>query len=109
MALTSKIISRDYTLSFNELCDLANMSSDYLNELISYNIVKPLAGSNPQDWLFSSNSAKVIEKAIRLHKDLEIAWSDIALVVDLFDEIDQLEHENRQLKKQMNRLLAFKL
>lgn len=109
MALTSKVISRDYSVSFTELCDLARMSSDYLMELISYNIVKPLAGATPQDWLFSSNSAKVIEKAIRLHKDLDIAWADIALVVDLFDEIDQLEHENRQLKKQMNRLLAFKL
>jgi len=51
----------------------------------------------------------VVNKAIRLHRDLEIEWADIALVVDLLDEIDQLENENRQLKKQMNRLLAFKL
>jgi chaperone modulatory protein CbpM len=115
MALSSKaisslkVISHEFSVSFTELCDAANMSADYLAELIAYNIVKPVAGKSADDWRFSSNSVKVVNKAIRLHQDLEIEWADIALVVDLLDEIDQLESENRQLKKQMNRLLAFKL
>jgi len=104
-----KIISHDFSVSFTELCEAANMSADYLEELIAYNIIKPNSGNSAEDWKFSSNSIKVVNKAIRLHRDLEIEWADIALVVDLLDEIDQLETENRQLKKQMNRLLAFKL
>ena len=113
MALSSKAISAaiscDFSVSFTDLCDSAKMSTDYLMELITYNIIKPLSGKTPQDWRFSANAVKVVNKAIRLHRDLEIEWADIALVVDLLDEIDQLENENRQLKKQMNRLLAFKL
>ena len=115
MALSSKAVSSlkavayEFSVSFTELCEAASMSSDYLEELIAYNIIKPVSGKSPEDWRFSSNSIKVVNKAIRLHQDLEIEWADIALVVDLLDEIDQLESENRQLKKQMNRLLAFKL
>jgi chaperone modulatory protein CbpM len=104
-----KVVTHELSVSFPELCEAANMSPDYLSELIAYNIIKPLTGKSPEDWKFSSNSIKVVNKAIRLHQDLEIEWADIALVVDLLDEIDQLESENRQLKKQMNRLLAFKL
>lgn len=109
MALSSKVIAHDFSINFTELCESANMTPDYLSELITYNIIKPVAGKTPDDWRFSTNAVKIVNKAIRLHQDLEIEWADIALVVDLLDEIDQLESENRQLKKQMNRLLAFKL
>ena len=108
-ANTSKVITHDFSVSFADLCESVEMSPDYLRELIAYNIIKPIAGNTIGDWRFSSTAIKVVNKAIRLHQDLEIEWADIALVVDLLDEIDQLESENRQLKKQMNRLLAFKL
>ena len=108
MAYLSKVISREFSVNFTDLCDSVGMSSDYLIELMGYNIVKPITGTTPQDWKFPGNSVKVVNKAIRLHRDLEIAWADIALVVDLLDEIDQLENENSQLKKQMNRLLAVR-
>lgn len=106
---TSPIVAHDFSMGFADLCESAKMSPDYLAELIAHNIIKPVYGRSEDDWRFSSNAIKVVNKAIRLHRDLEIEWADIALVADLLDEINQLESENRQLKKQMNRLLAFKL
>jgi chaperone modulatory protein CbpM len=103
------VVAHDFSVSFKDLCESAKMSSDYLAELVAYNIIKPITGKTTEDWRFSGTAVKVVNKAIRLHQDLEIEWADTALVVDLLDEIDQLESENRQLKKQMNRLLAFKL
>ena len=107
--ISSNVLAHDFSVNFTELCKLADMSADYLEELIINNIIKPISGETPENWRFSGSAVKVVNKAIRLHQDLEIEWADIALVVDLLDEIDQLESENRQLKKQMNRLLAFKL
>lgn len=104
--LSSEIVSPDFQVSLADLCTTANISTDYIIELIEYDIIMPISGTEPHEWQFTISAMIVVNKAARLHRDLDIEWADIALVLNLLEEIDELKNENRQLKQQINRLSA---
>jgi chaperone modulatory protein CbpM len=97
----------DFYLSFEELCLSANISRKTLFELVDQNIVVPFAGSQPPQWQFHVTCVMQVKKAVRLYRDLEINWSDLALVLNLLDEINQLNNEIFQLKQQLSRFSAY--
>lgn len=103
--MTSDIYSSDSQVSFIELCHCANISADYIVELVGYDIIIPIAGVRPQEWQFNIAAISLVNKAARLHRDLDIDWADIALVLNLLDEIAHLKNENAQLKQQLKRFL----
>ena len=106
MTQTSEIISPDFHLSFDELCKSSDISAEYIIELVEYNIIFPVRGNVPHEWQFNVTAVRIVNKAVRLHNDLEIDWADIALVLNLLDEIEQLRNENGQLKLQLSRFTA---
>ena len=105
MTQLSEWISPDYHFGFEELCLSANISSDNIIELIDYNIITPISGKQPQEWQFNITAIRIVNKAVRLHRDLEIDWADIGLILNLLDDIEQLRNENTQLKQQLTRFL----
>ena len=105
MTQFSEIISPDFHVSFEELCLSADISAEYVIELVEYNIIFPVRGKAPQEWQFSITTVQIVNKAARLHRDLEIDWADIGLVLNLLEEIEKLKNENGQLKQQLNRFL----
>jgi chaperone modulatory protein CbpM len=44
-------------------------------------------------------------RALRLHQELEIDWSGIALAIELLDELEQLRDENRMLRQRLRRFM----
>lgn len=102
----SEIISPDFHVSFYELCESANISAEYIIELVEYDIIFPVRGKEPQEWQFSVNAVRIVQRAVRLHSDLEIDWADIGLVLNLLNEVEQLKYENAQLKQQLSRFSA---
>ena len=108
MTQSYEIVSPDFHVSFNDLCLSANISAEYIIELVEYNIILPVRGKEPQEWQFNITAVRIVNKAARLHRDLEIDWADIGLVLNLLDEIEQLKNENGQLKQQLNRFLVNK-
>ncbi len=105
MTQLSEWISPDYHFGFEELCLSANISSDNIIELIDYNIITPISGKQPQEWQFNITAMRIVNKAARLHRDLEIDWADIGLILNLLDDIEYLRSENAQLKLQLKRFL----
>jgi chaperone modulatory protein CbpM len=99
--------SPDFYLSFEELSLSANISKKTLFELIDQQIVSPLAGSEPPEWQFHVRSVVQVKKAVRLYRDLEINWSDLALVLELLKEIEQLNGEIFQLRQQLSRYADY--
>jgi len=97
--------SSDSYVSFEELCSCANISTEYMLELVEYNIIVPIVGTQPPEWQFNIIAVSVVNKAARLHRDLDIDWADIALVLNLLEEIAELKNENGKLKKQLHRFL----
>lgn len=105
MTHVSEFISPDFHVSFEELCVSANISTDKIIDLIDYNVITPIRGKQPQEWQFNITAVRIANKAARLHRDLEIDWADVGLILNLLDDIEQLRSENAQLKQQLKRFL----
>ncbi|RYF87964.1 MAG: chaperone modulatory protein CbpM, partial [Chitinophagaceae bacterium] len=100
-----EIHSPDFYISFDDLCSSADIDAEYIVELVDYDIINPVHGTQRTEWQFSIAALKVVNKATRLHRDLDIDWADIGLVLNLLDDIEQLKNENAYLKAQLNRFL----
>lgn len=93
-------------LSLSELCLATNLSSELLIEIIEEGIIEPI-GNNPDDWQFSVHTITVVQKATRLHQDLDINWPGIALSISLLEELEQVRCENLMLKQRLQRFTPF--
>jgi chaperone modulatory protein CbpM len=47
----------------------------------------------------------VTKKAQRLHADLDIDWSGIALALHLIEEVERLREDNMRLKRQLDKFV----
>jgi chaperone modulatory protein CbpM len=90
--------------SLEEICYATQSPSQTIIELINQGIVEP-EGSGPETWIFDTQMITVTKKACRLHRDLDIDWSGIALAISLIEELDQLRDENQRLRKRLERFL----
>lgn len=98
-----------FYINFDELCLSANISEQTVCNLIAHNILVPIAGVQPQQWQFHVSCVMQAKKALRLYRDLEMEWSDLALVLNLLEEIDRLKNENGQLTQQLARFFSHPL
>lgn len=101
MAKKGLLIVADYSqktyLNFDELCEICQVESDMLNDLIRYEIVHPFGGE--PDWMFDLVELNRVKKALRLQHDLEMNLAGVAVVLDLLDELDQIQSRMRLLEK----------
>jgi chaperone modulatory protein CbpM len=93
-------------VSFAELCESVSINEELMLELIEHGIVAPIQGELREEWLFSASAVNVVSKATRIHRDLAIDWADIALVLNLLEEVETLRTENAMLKQRLSRFLA---
>ena len=91
-------------VSFKEFCQVTNLASAALIEIVEQGIVEP-AGDTPENWAFNTQMIAVTKKALRLHNDLDIDWSGIALALSLIDELEQLREENQRLNLRLKRFI----
>ncbi len=97
----------EYSVAFTlqDVCRQLQVSESLCVELVEYGIVSP-AGPDPADWAFDLEMVCTIQRAMRLHADLELDWSDVALVARLLDEREQLRAENQLLRQRLSRFLT---
>ena len=91
-------------LSLTEICRAAQLPRTLFVELVEHGIVQP-HGRDPEDWSFDITMVTVARRASRLHRDLELDWSAVALIVDLLAQRDRLLAENRALTQRLQRFL----
>lgn len=89
-------------LSVEEFCQSAELPVEHLLEIVEYGILQP-TGQTPAEWLFDANALAVAKRALRLRRDLDLEWAGIALALELMAELEQLRHENSQLKLRLSR------
>ena len=95
-----KVIALPFSLE--DLCHATELSADIIIEIVEQGIVEPV-GESPENWTFNTQMITVTKKAFRLHKDLDIDWSGIALAISLIDELELLRAENQRLQQRLNR------
>jgi chaperone modulatory protein CbpM len=75
--------------SFTEVCVQTGVEEDTVFEIIEQGIVEPI-GASSDDWQFSPEMLILTQKAVRMHRDLDVDWAGIALAIELLDEIELL-------------------
>ncbi|WP_299729645.1 chaperone modulator CbpM [uncultured Endozoicomonas sp.] len=88
--------------SFTEVCLRTGATKETVIEIIEQGIVEP-SGTSAEEWQFSPTMLLITNKAVRLHRELDVDWPGIALAMDLLRKLDQLKHENRHLKRRLSR------
>ncbi|MFT7219763.1 MAG: chaperone modulatory protein CbpM [Candidatus Azotimanducaceae bacterium] len=91
--------------SFEDLCDVTELTSHVVIEVVEHGIVEP-RGNDPASWVFDVDMITVTKKAVRLHQDLGIDWTGIALAINLLDEVESLRVENEKLKRRLERFVS---
>lgn len=77
-------------LTLRELCRVFDLRADEVVELVEFGVVEPVRGRSPSDWYFSATSITRVRRALRLRQDLHIDYADLALVLDLLEEVRDL-------------------
>ena len=91
--------------SFDDLCSITELSSETLVKIVEHGVVEP-EGTAPESWMFTTHMVTVTKKAVRLHRDLEIDWSGIALAISLLEELEDLKKENEELQRRLGRFIG---
>jgi chaperone modulatory protein CbpM len=93
------------TISFGELCQSESIASEVVIDIVEYGIAQPIRGREIVDWVFDTDSVHWIKKAVRINQDLEIDWIAVALVIDLMQQKESLERENKCYQEQLKRFI----
>ncbi|GGO83231.1 hypothetical protein GCM10011348_26500 [Marinobacterium nitratireducens] len=90
-------------LTIEEFTQATDLSRDSLMQMVEEGILVP--GQKSGQWRFQAQLVARARRASRLHRDLGIDWSGIALALELLDELEQTRRENRRLRQRLGRFL----
>jgi chaperone modulatory protein CbpM len=80
--------SRDL-LSMAELAWLAAATPQMISDLLEWDLVAPCE-RDPEPW-FAVEVLPQVRKVVRLHRDLNVSFCSMGLVLDLLERIEELE------------------
>ena len=104
-AVSDNLIHADDTLAFcslEDLCLRTHLDERFVIECVEHGVAH-VAGQEVVAWRFSMTSILRLQKAWRLHRDLELQVHNLALVLDLLEERDQLLQELEHLRGRLGR------
>ena len=87
--LTGDILDEHHELSLRELCRVCSLDTMRIVEFVDEGILKP-RGRIQATWRFSTVTIQIVQRTVRLQRDLDINLAGVALVLDLMEEIEQL-------------------
>ncbi len=101
-AFQGRLLDEEMLLDRRELMQLCGISEALLVDLVQEGLVRPL-GKEPREWRFTGLEFRRLQRALRIHRDLEIDWPSTALALELLDELEALRLRVRCLEQQLGR------
>jgi chaperone modulatory protein CbpM len=98
--VSDDLVHTDDVLAFcslDDLCRRTRLDERFVVECVEHGVAH-VAGQEALAWRFSMTAILRLQKAWRLHRDLELQVSNLALVLDLLEERDQLLQEIADLR-----------
>lgn len=96
------VIIADYSntepLSLEELIELSECSTDFIEELIEFGILSSTSAPFTQRE-FNLDELKRIKTVQHLQRDLEINMAGAAMVLDLLDQLEAMQERIELLEK----------
>jgi len=90
--------SQETSLTLNELCEVCQISSDYIHDLIEYEIIHP-RDKQQEEWVFELAELKRIKTTLRLQRDLDVNLAGAVVVLDLLEELEELRAQLEFMQK----------
>ena len=75
-------------VTLEEVADRCDIPADLVRRLVALGLIDPPSG---QPDLFQPEVAARVQRIMRLHRDLDINFNGVALVLDLLQRIEVLE------------------
>jgi chaperone modulatory protein CbpM len=103
--MSDYLIHSDDALAFcslDDLCRRTRLEERFVIECVEHGVAHA-GGQDLVAWRFSMTTILRLQKAWRLHRDLDLQVSSLALVLDLLDERDQLLQEIADLRSRLSR------
>ncbi len=97
-------IARELRFELDELCERLEMPRELLVTIVEQGIIEPVEVRDDR-WLFDGSVTVRLSRAVRLHRDLDVDWSGVALALELLEELEQLREENRMLHRRLRRFI----
>lgn len=91
-------------LSLDDICEAVELPEKTFVEIVEHGIISP-SGELPAEWSFDLTMVSIAKRATRLHRDLELDWAAIAVILELIEERDFLKLENDALRQRLQRFL----
>ncbi len=85
--------------TLQQLTDASTLDSGFIEQCVALGLVE-LSGL-PSQWRISPPVRLRLERAWRLHRDLELHPSALPLVLELLEEVDALRQESAQLRQRL--------
>jgi chaperone modulatory protein CbpM len=86
------------TYTITDIQTLCVVDTKVIEEMVLHGILEP-QGTTTQTWVFEYSALSRTQKALRLHRDLEINWQGIALALELLEEVQELRQALIVLKQ----------
>jgi chaperone modulatory protein CbpM len=87
--------------SFDELCQRRLLDADFILQCVDAGIIEMQLQTPRTEWRFSTTTVLRIERARRLQRDLDVQLADLALVLDLLEEVQTLREEVATLRRRL--------
>ena len=82
--------------SVQELTSSSALESGFIEQCVELGLIE-VSGS-PLQWRFNDEGRQLLNKAWRLHRDLEVHVSALPLLLQMLDELNELRQEAQQLR-----------
>ncbi|MBW1955081.1 MAG: hypothetical protein JRI76_12085 [Deltaproteobacteria bacterium] len=87
-------------LRMPEVASRCSIQPDMIYHFVRLGLIDPVEWTdNPEEWRFERHAVLLIQKILRLHRDLEINFAGIGVVLELLDRIEALERRIRDLEQ----------
>lgn len=96
------------TQTVSEFCCYTGVSEEDLLEIIGLGVIEPKRTAT-EHWIFAEADIVIVHRAVRLHRELELDWPGIAMVLTLLDDNRSLRNKNCQLEQRLAKFITREL
>ena len=86
------VLDEERVLPLADFCALSGLAQSLVDELVHEGILDP-HGTPRSQWRFSTACLARAQRARRLHRELEMNWAAIAVVLPLLDELAEVRRQ----------------
>jgi chaperone modulatory protein CbpM len=98
-----EILGNNHRYTLVEFCERCGLGQSTVMEWVEFGVIEPHQQTD-EAWQFTPTQLSRIEKARRLHQDLEINPAGLALALDLLEELECKRKEVESLRHRLGLL-----